>query len=751
MRGRTAACGGAGLLLLGGLCIATPATGAADPGPAVTVPRIPVPADVAALRLLTASGQRIVAAEHTTYGYRVAQGPRGSELSLLPSVGDGDPFALFGSSFAWTQDSYDGDTGTSAWTLHRTDLDTGQSTTLDLPGAPVALTPDGWLSLDAETLVRHTPGSADVTLLTGVDSQRAFDVQADATGLVVSYGLTGDGNDVNRIGLITFGRPGIEPLNDPGHDVTPIGAFTWLGPDAIVWESSPRSATGARFIHRRARFGGAVTTVSLPPLTDTATLYANDDQLAILDGTHLRVHSAGTWTTVVLPGVPETVIPGPSEFLASIGATVYSVSGGTVTAIASSPAVLALPGDVHLSAGSLTYSGIWGFESWDPQTALRRRSLTRTPTLTLGTEQQYGPLLVTPLPSDWQPRDGDPDSAPVSSVSAGRGVILKSDWQEAELLDRGVIRHFVPWYEPIARIRASGPYTLLDDQVFDADGRQVLNLAKAHPTAADLYGQDVVYCTSTGSVRHSRISVPVLNSGPSAPNEIGTGCSGQVAIWGTTVAWTGPGGTIEVTTLPEVTAVGPIDSATIGVIDAGPPVLGLRISEGALTWRTARLATDHGDQLVLDLRRPSTPVRISGLHTVDVDDHLIAGVDDVTGEITVRPLPFGSTDPYRPRLIGVTSPSSFRAHWIPQFDVTKPVGEVQLTLSRGRQVIRVLTGSGPDGSIRDLVWDGRDSQGRRVRAGTYRWQLSAKATDGEGTLTAADGINPVSGTIVKKG
>ncbi|GLY17176.1 hypothetical protein Kisp01_41910 [Kineosporia sp. NBRC 101677] len=78
--------------------------------------------------------------------------------------------------------------------------------------------------------------------------------------------------------------------------------------------------------------------------------------------------------------------------------------------------------------------------------------------------------------------------------------------------------------------------------------------------------------------------------------------------------------------------------------------------------------------------------------------------------------------------------------WRLEFNTSKPLTAVVLTVrnSTGRTV-ETLKGNAPDGSIRDVRWNGKTQTGGKAATGTYTWELSAKAADGEGKLIGVDG------------
>jgi hypothetical protein len=226
-------------------------------------------------------------------------------------------------------------------------------------------------------------------------------------------------------------------------------------------------------------------------------------------------------------------------------------------------------------------------------------------------------------------------------------------------------------------------------------------------------------------------------------------CAGQVAIWGDTIAWSRLDGTIAVRT------ASPVLHATrnaLQVVRPGGRFTGLRLSENVLSWRAT---SGTADAWSLDLATTgAVPVDLGPYASISVDDHLVARVDDA-GRLSVSDLPFGRSAAYPPRLTGILAPGSFTPNgdgkadtWAPQVDVSKPVAGVHLMITRDSVPVRTLDGTGLDGSVRDLTWDGTDDTGLPAPNGTYQWQLTADATDGGGGLLAAGGGSAVTGTVL---
>lgn len=331
----------------------------------------------------------------------------------------------------------------------------------------------------------------------------------------------------------------------------------------------------------------------------------------------------------------------------------------------------------------------------------------------------------------------------VLSTSAGRLAIEPlvpkgTALPPFQLRDRGVLTASPQF---IGRddypVQTSGPWSLLERRVFAADGTKVLDLTSA-AVHGDIYGPMVIYSSGTGRVRLRDLSKPSSASNPRTIQKARAcnSCSGEVAVWGNTVAWTRKDAAIVVKTLP---------SGRNRVIKPIGYVHDLELSEGVLSWQGS-WADDRMN--IVDLRNPKSLPRVISLAKGTVDNHLMAGVNNA-GNLSVRALPIGRTAKYRPRLIGAVAAASFAPAsqaWAPQFDLSKPVNAPRLTISRAGATVRVLTGTAADGSVRDLSWNGLDADGNPAAAGAYSWRLTGNAADGDGPLFDVDGTS-VTGTV----
>jgi hypothetical protein len=293
---------------------------------------------------------------------------------------------------------------------------------------------------------------------------------------------------------------------------------------------------------------------------------------------------------------------------------------------------------------------------------------------------------------------------------------------------------------------------LIGGKVFRADGAAIYTEPKKRGTSFggdDLFGSTVIFSRPRGD---DRAEIWLDNAERPHPVKLATLAACEVgtavSIWGEQVAWAPlcEGSRITVRNLRT--------RSTRTVATHGSYLDQMQLSEGTLAWNESY--QDH----LLDLTSPtSTAVTLPDYARMSVvDDHRIAR-DVRTNPIhgtpnpQLRRLPF---DPKcAPRLIGWMGARGFTPNgnghadtWAPQFDVTKPLRTATLKITTlSGKTVRTLTGSAPDGSLRDLAWNGRSTKNAILPVGTYRWTLTGSADDGDGNLIARDGTTRITGTI----
>lgn len=352
---------------------------------------------------------------------------------------------------------------------------------------------------------------------------------------------------------------------------------------------------------------------------------------------------------------------------------------------------------------------------------------------------------------------GDP--ARSMTFTAGRGVVSGDfahgsyNWR---LLDRGRTTGTVKqdwWFQPTGEgdsrsPNASGPYMIAAGHVFNPTGK----LVYSRPGAAageigqwtgtdDLYGPRLVYTKHAKKPGYTDIWLRDLDraKGKNNPGRLATvkDSSPLVTIWGDMVAW--QSGSREISLLRagrvrKIKITGPLQELTLG--------------EGTLAWNAnAKTYTLNADAI------DGFPTAYPGAgRTIRLDDHYLARRVGTGAVVVYRSF----TVKYRPRLIGTFAPAGFTPNgdgradiWTPQFDLSKPVKDVKLVIrsTRTGSILRTLTGTGPDGSIRDLVFDGRNGSGKALVNGTYSWELTAAAQDGEGAAIGIRGEKKITGQV----
>lgn len=625
--------------------------------------------------------------------------------------------------------TYDGSSAPLPSRLHLLTLATGAETVVDHDDDPMAITGDGWIGRGEDGVLRRhvvgTPGAAEYG-----GAGTVTEVAADRTGMLVVRAVTALGRTSYALDLVTFATGAVRRV------VTSTAALSRpaLSSSTIAWVSD--AASENVLVQRRARTGGAITGFRETNELTAYRLAVAGDRVgwAFSDstGAWLRVLTGASARRVALPGTGSGVMGVADRLIVSVsgrlaGAGVYSVGGGAAVRLATVPPERARFRSITLSAGGLGYTD-------DAIADGRGLPIWQAPVTGSAVPQIGTPRLLPARANERQP----------VAFSAGRGLAAEPATGRFRLLDRGVagrsIRYVTSEY---GEIDLSGPYAMIDQTLYGPTGAALLRPWQLGAVGADHYGSLVAYA-ARGDVWVLDVAKPRSTANP---RRLTTGCGDcgwQIAIWGTTVAWSRPDGSF---------AVGTIGSDAVRAVSGAGTLHSLRLGEGTLAWGES---TDTGiTEYVLDLRTPDAePVALTGYRLIELDDHRFLARRSSALDVVVGRLPFHA--PYAPRLIATIAATRFKPGgdgradvWAPQFDTTKPLTGVALRIrGPGGRTIRTLTGTGPDGSIRDLRWDGRTGSGRPAPAGRYTWQLVARAADGEGTLTAANGVRPVTGVLV---
>jgi FlgD Ig-like domain len=712
---------------------------------------------------------RAVLGRHVEYTYTQRLGVRGEDLFWWGEI----------PRTSTTPDRY---------VLHRTDLLTGQDDADEVPRPPVALAGDGWLSWSGNDLLRTSFDAAGTdaptTVVSGVHDGLRVVADDDGALLVSMSPDAGPRLRRYRLDLITFGSGTAPATVERVADSLDFIGTVALSDDTVAWLSCDQQVAHPVSINVRARAGGALRSAVEKNvyLGDELPLAAAHGRVAYVvpdpSGTVVRVVTGGSDpATIALPAgatagaaleVPVAAVG--DRFLTAVSGPSAAAGVYAIDPVAGTEVRVAVVRSPPIGVVALAFTNSRVYYA-DPSGAgaglgVFSRTVSGEGTPVLSPESELGPRAS-------RLRDIPGRSI---SFSAGRASLENPDDARYEwrFLDRGRVTGAAVQPRPdesdsgglVDEIHpvTSGPYTLVRGKVYDPAGR----LRFTRPGAGsiqtardDIYGTDLIYSLAeyrAGSrswvdtvwLRDFSKRRSATNPRRLARHACGSGCPRPVAIWGDVAAWASDGGHLVVLDLR---------SGRTRTVATGGTLQELVLGEGTLGWQ-APGPTTH----LLDLTSPtSVPVTLAGKATLlTLDDHRFARRATLDGRIVIDRLPFGG--PHRPRLLGTFAPSSFTPSggrtgssgqaglWRPQFDVTKPLSRVALRIRgpRSGRTFRTLTGTAPDGSVRDLAWDGRTGAGTRLPAGTYRWQLSAEAQDGEGALIAERG-GPVTGTVTLKG
>ncbi|WP_143447684.1 hypothetical protein [Kineosporia sp. R_H_3] len=594
----------------------------------------------------------------------------------------------------------------------------------------------GWLELTGSGVLRLHTGSSTTTLLTGVAQVPVDHAPMAGTHAAVRLTRTDDTSGTYLFDLTTRTY---EVLTTDYESIA-------LDDTTVAWVSSDQYS-----VSRRALAGGPVTTIRPPHRAWQVTVFDGGVAYLVYGGNALAnravVWRTGTRTPIVTTISSGGVIGIGTKVRAATGGTaatagLYDISAnGTATRVATVPAARAEVRDVDLAAGR-----VYTTDSTVKKAAFEKvwwRSVTRSPALALGAE--------TLVPAG--PRFDRP-----AAFSAGRGVMEVAQTQgtpQLRFVDRGALGPLVNGVPFATTLDLSGPYAsvgtytgLGTGTVVRADGRILARAAV--PTQSSVFGPLVLSSDNTGKVTLLDVEAPrsvtnprVLRASRCVPDPGDTGCVARVALGGDTAAWSENDGS-SMTVLDLRTGV------TRSLEGKGQFVTA---DVGVLAWV---IHSDPGSTIrVLDTTSASAaPVDLvtttSEVLDIALDDGLLAWRDEA-GNARVSTLPFDHAR--RPRLLGVVgtalSPDGDGRGdtWAPKIDVTKPLGPVTLTIRKGTTVVRSLTGTAPDGSIRNIVWDGRDTAGALVADGPYTWTLTGDAADGDGGVRALDGVHAATGVV----
>ncbi|MCE0534144.1 hypothetical protein LWF15_01350 [Kineosporia rhizophila] len=755
---------------------------AAAPGQAASSYTVPISLHPVAadLHLVGASEAGVAVQQADPTGQPLGQnrpvftGALGGELEHRPQVGPSTSnsaaptlLAVSGTQLAWYENLQRA--GSQPKVPHRLNILTGQ----DVVEAgqitrPDAFNGEGWFS-DLPGSYANVPSQWRYPLVrhrAGTDTGQGM--QADVLmphvpGVLGGYGLAADRTSVLRTTLDNRVQPATHVLD---LVVLKTGAVTRIAesPDEvlglglsegwIVWAT--KAAGGGYEIHQKPRAGGAVTHYAeLDPNADVAHLAvgaagvgylinhpddparprATSTTLAIVNGPAAK-YKALPYDASGLAAVGNHFLTASSGTLgpdprASVDAGVYRVTADEFTRVATVPQADLPPAQLSLSAGQVRY--------------VERSSLASRPV--------YQRRVSSDRRATFSAETSIAQTSGAIAFSGARGVVgvpgHNGRWQ---LIDRGKETGDA---EAFGQPNQSGAYTLIGGKAFRPDGKHMYT-QPVPSTADDLFGPNVVYVETKADGSSTVWLDDAEKKTHKEVAKVAAGCDGGtplVTVWGELGAWSSSCG--------DQIHWKNLNTGQVRQVPTQARELArLSLSEGTLTWSDSY--TGFIGTRVMDLTTGNNaPVVLDGRSALlSIDDHQIARLAErppswsVMPRAELSPLPFQPK--YRPRLISTVTPLGFSPNdngdgdaWRPQFDISKPMRSVTLKIQdqAGKKTVAQLEGTAPDGSVRDLWWSGLSSKGAQLPEGYYRWTLSGRSADGDGTLVAGDGSSIVEGVI----
>ena len=251
-------------------------------------------------------------------------------------------------------------------------------------------------------------------------------------------------------------------------------------------------------------------------------------------------------------------------------------------------------------------------------------------------------------------------------------------------------------------------------------------------TVAALWGPYVYYqgaaATGPGAGQLVRLDLDEPASSTN-PEQIlpGNGCrlgAGPLRAWDNLVVMPSCSGTPLQLVNADTDQITPIQGAQLQAM-----------GDGVIAW------WDGTNLQTMNLTVPSHPITTIG--QVLNGSPLLWSLDTSGGQeiawvapddkINITPLPEPASPPMF--LDSHVDPSLTSGNtWNASFDLSKPVTWTLAVTDATNAAVRTLSGTALDGAIR-AGWDGTDTGGTPVPAGTYTWTLTANGTDGVGQTT----------------
>lgn len=712
--------------------VTAPAASAAEPVGSVTVPQ--GSEILTTYRSLRASGDRLLLVQQSqNHPTRVFVGTS-SSLVPQPKVPDGAVTAtrgvLSGTTLGWS------DTLAGHLRVTRLDTTTQTTTTADFGADDRIAYPEA-----AGTLVGGVTGATRyLDLWTAGGTTRVLSgfaglisVSADEAGYLVV--LNDAGFTSQSLVQIDLPEGVVRTLATIPHVSGQLPEFDAVAQTAgtVAWVDH---AGGGAVLHRRGRHATAQTDQSIP--ARPAQLAVTDTSSAWVQGNGVAILGATATTPAVAPLPPVTSSSSAVAGLAATAAGFVVVRGGygadaglwTVTSdgvVTRGPTPPAEPERylyVGLTGGRLRYTSI---RSESQPWLLRGRGVTGTSALALGAEV-----------IDGNANGGEFDVSDARVAVMGATSDVPPGGSVVWVTDRGFLTAEIPSNDALPSFQVSGPYVLVGSSVHSADDGRRIGSVPSTESNLVLDGSRLASLDPVDGTVRVRDLTRLAAAPLIVPVE--PACAGAPRLSGRHLL------------LVDSTSTCIVDLVTRAVRSV--PVVVSDVADGTATW-SVPVATGFAtryDVGTLDLTS-ATSVPVTLGRSFDgrtwADSHRVAWTDSA-GALHVSPVTTVVGE--RPRLLGVLTPSALSLSgpgdvWRPAVDLSERMTSVVMTIRRGSTVVRTLSGTAPDGSVRNVTWDGRNASGALVPDGVYTWTLSGTAADGSGSPTGADGTGAATGSV----
>jgi hypothetical protein len=528
----------------------------------------------------------------------------------------------------------------------------------------------------------------------------------------------------------------------------------WTGFSGAGFFSSPSAVAGPAAEQKRA-MAGRTDAQAEPAHTRwaAAAAAARPAQAAAT----LAADPASPFFTRVAPGdgtgEPVDVDGGDSvQTIGSAGTTLLAAVGvlagdafvdtvqpdGSVHHLSALPNGPAVPYAFDVSPGQLAYS-----DDREAQIPLFTRNVSVGGGLTVSPQDQRlvdGPALATGV-------SGDRIAYLTFSPKGALQIVVLHRHKVERTLN-------VPGFIDAPYFVLSGSRLLITG--FDSPGRLVdltTGASETVPSAASLHGDLLSYADFAGDIFVRDLGRP---QNAQNPKQVQSGLCGDffdciysTSVWNNWVSWS----SFDSASGDPVVENWRVGSAPVEIPTDG---YGGVFADGMFLYPGAG-APNEFDVLGRSLQHlsdaPTTLATLGGFGAFAADDDGVLAWVGTDGALRVGT--FAPPAPSGGRVLSTPRGSAFSPNhdgrqdsWSTEVVTDKSLSSWTLSLKNDAgATVRTFSGSGPHGVAR-ISWNGANTAGHPVPDGQYHWTFAGVASDGSGSIHAADGSVPVTGDVV---